>query len=207
MSSFYLDVLKDRLYTFGSSSLERRAAQTVLFRILETLTKLIAPILSFSAEEVWSYIPQKKEVSVHLASWPSQKEDYIDKELEERWTKLLKYRDEVLKALEKARVEKTIGNSLEARVEISVSDQDYNFLNQFLKDLPMIFIVSQVELKKDGNLRIEVKRARGKKCIRCWNWNEAVGKDKEHPDLCPRCCVVVCSTSPLTSEQNKCLSN
>jgi isoleucyl-tRNA synthetase len=169
----------------------------VLFRILETLTKLIAPVLSFTAEEVWHYIShdsseqslERKELSVHLASWPSQKEDYIDKELEERWTKLLKYRDEVLKALEKARVEKTIGNSLEARVEISASKEDYNFLNQFLKDLPTVFIVSQVELKKDGNLRIEVKKARGKKCVRCWNWNEAVGKNKEHPDLCPRCVI------------------
>jgi isoleucyl-tRNA synthetase len=205
MSSFYLDVLKDRLYTFGSSSPERRAAQTVLFRILETLAKLIAPVLSFSAEEFWQYIPRREElplptgmISVHLASWPSPEKDYLDKELEERWARLLKYRDEVLKALEEARAKKMIGNSLEARVEISASGEDYDFLNRFVEDLAMIFIVSQVELGKgppgegkEGNLKVEVKRAPGKKCVRCWNWSQAVGKDKKHPQLCPRCLKMV----------------
>ncbi len=199
MSSFYLDVLKDRLYTFGPSSAERRAAQTVLFQILETLTRLIAPVLSFSAEEFWERIPgSKEEESVHLASWPSPRKDYLDKELEEKWTRLLKYRDEVLKVLEEARAQKTIGNSLEARVKISASEEDYNFLSQFLKDLPAIFIVSQVELKeglpgksKDENLKVEVKKARGEKCVRCWNWSEAVGKEKKHPQLCPRCLQVI----------------
>ncbi|MBA7667253.1 Isoleucine--tRNA ligase [subsurface metagenome] len=110
----------------------------------------------------------------------------------------MKYRDEVLKALEEARAKKMIGNSLEARVEISASGEDYDFLNRFLEDLAMIFIVSQVELGKgppgegkEGNLKVEVKRAPGKKCVRCWNWSQAVGKDKKHPQLCPRCLKMV----------------
>ena len=104
----------------------------------------------------------------------------------------------MLKVLEEARAQKTIGNSLEARVKISASEEDYNFLSQFLKDLPAIFIVSQVELKeglpgksKDENLKVEVKKARGEKCVRCWNWSEAVGKEKKHPQLCPRCLQVI----------------
>ena len=200
MSSFYLDILKDRLYTYKADSKERKAAQVVLYNILKSLTKLIAPILSFTAEEIWSHIPGEKEESVFLADFPAVNREFIDEELEKKWERLWKIRDEVNKALELKRQEKFIGNALEAKVTLYAGDAAYKILEDYRTFLPALFIVSSVGVEKisdaaegaysstdyDG-LVILIERAEGKKCQRCWNWSLSVGEYKDHPELCKRC--------------------
>ncbi|KKL58915.1 hypothetical protein LCGC14_2220600, partial [marine sediment metagenome] len=124
ISSFYFDILKDRLYTQGKDSLERRSAQTALYEILLVLVKIMAPILPYTTEEVWKYLPSAKEESVHLSDWPKINERFVNKKLEERWERLISIREKVLASLEEARKEKRIGNSLEAEVEIH-SEKEY----------------------------------------------------------------------------------
>lgn len=190
LSSFYLDILKDRLYTCGTTSRERRSAQTVLYKILDVLARELAPLIPFTAEEIWTHF--KGKGSVHLADWPKVDEKLIDSKLEERWSELSRLRDEVLKELEAKRIAKVIGAPLEAKILLYIKDDiEYNFLAQYLKDLPALFIVSQVELKKRDKREIAVSRADGVKCSRCWNWSESVGKNKSHPLLCKRCLDVV----------------
>lgn len=188
MSAFYLDILKDRLYTFKSDSPERRAAQWVLYNIAECLIKLIAPILSFTAEEAWQHLPFKKTESVFLDRMPDVEESFIDEELQQRWEKLIEIRDEVNKALEIKRQEKFIGNSLEAKVILYVDENLKNFLKPYYDFLPTLFIVSQVELKDSFSegFTVRVQKAEGQKCQRCWNYSPEVGK-LEIPDVCPRC--------------------
>jgi isoleucyl-tRNA synthetase len=205
MSSFYLDVLKDRLYTFKSDSAERRAAQWVFCQILSTMTRLMAPILSFTAEEVWQSIrnrEQNTEDSVFLASFPEVDEKYYDQELEKKWDDLFVLRNEVNKALEIKRAERFIGNSLEAKL-ILCCPQKYNAIISECKDfLTAFFIVSAVEImdKSPGDsykstevegLEIKVERAPGAKCQRCWNWSESVGTFTEAPEICDRCYKVI----------------
>ena len=199
MSSFYLDVLKDRIYTFKKDSIGRRAGQTVVYKILDSLVRIMAPILTFTADEVWQYIPSKKEEAVHLAGFPKVEKKFVDEKLAEKWDRLLKIRDEVLKALEIARQDKRIiGHSLDAEVSICASDDDINFLKGF--DLNSIFIVSSTKLDsnktvpqdifksdKIEGMSIMVAHAGGAKCERCWNYSETVGKDKKHPTVCNRC--------------------
>lgn len=206
MSSFYLDILKDRLYTFRHDSLERRSAQWVLFRILTDMTRLIAPILSFTAEEIWAYIQKFQNVSdsiaesIFLAGFPEAEDEFIDKALEERWDKLIVIRDEANKALEIKRKEKFIGNSLEAKLTFYASDEIYDLLTRYENFLPTLFIVSATSVKrytdmaKDvyasqnlKNFLIKVERAEGIKCERCWNWSIEVGTIDEHPNICKRC--------------------
>jgi len=192
MSALYLDILKDRLYTFAKDSSERRAAQTVLYQILLTLTKIIAPILCFTAEEVWRYIPGIKEESVHLCSWPKL-EKKVDKQLKEKWDRLFEIRNKVCERLEEKRIEKEIGSPLEAKVVLKVGNENLrNFLLESKKDLPSIFVVSQTEVKEGKeDLEIIIEHAKGNKCARCWNYSESVGKDKRYPDLCERCVKVL----------------
>ena len=199
MSSFYLDVLKDRIYTFKKDSIGRRAGQTVVYKILDSLVRIMAPILTFTADEVWQYIPSKKEEAVHLADFPKVEKKFVDEKLAEKWDRLLKIRDAVLKALEIARQDKRIiGHSLDAEVSIYASDDDINFLKGF--DLNSIFIVSSTKLDsnktvpqdifksdKIEGMSIMVAHAGGAKCERCWNYSETVGKDKKHPTVCNRC--------------------
>ncbi|MDH4027547.1 MAG: isoleucine--tRNA ligase, partial [Nitrospirota bacterium] len=200
MSSFYLDILKDRLYTFKTDSKERVAAQTVLYNILISLTKMIAPILSFTAEEIWVHIPGKKEESVFLAEFPEVNADFVDKELEKKWEGLARIRDEVNKALEIKRQEKLIGNSLEARVVLYVNDDTLKTLEEQRDFLTTLLIVSSSDIGKiqDApvsvykspelkNVSIYVEKAEGDKCQRCWNRDISVGKHEDHPDLCDRC--------------------
>lgn len=198
MSTFYLDVLKDRLYTAGANSRARRSAQTVLREILLSLVRMIAPILSFTAEEVWQFLPGSSDraVSVELAGWPETNKRYLDKALEEKWDRLIKVRDGALKALEEARASKLIGTSLEAKVEVYTSGKLYDFLVDNRELLPTLFIVSQVEVseKPKVDLAIKVAKASGEKCERCWNFSQRVGKDREHPALCPRCLKVIKGT-------------
>jgi isoleucyl-tRNA synthetase len=190
MSSFYLDILKDRLYTFGRNSKPRRSAQTALYKILEVLVKVLAPLIPFTAEEIWKHF--KAEGSVHLLDWAVVDENAIHAELESRWRDLTKLREEVLKLLEEKRTAKIIGSALEAKIILYIKDDlEYNSLVQYLEDLPALFIVSQVELHKSDARAIEVVRSDGKKCSRCWNWSVFVGSDKVHPQLCKRCLDVV----------------
>jgi isoleucyl-tRNA synthetase len=204
MSSFYLDVLKDRLYTFKPDSKDRRAAQSVLYNILISLTKMIAPILSFTAEEIWQHIPGKREESVFLTDFPEVKPEFMDKTLEKKWKDLLKIRDEVNKALEIKRQEKFIGNALEAKVTLYVNDKIYRVLEEYKTFLPTLFIVSSTEVLEDTKapvgayksseiegLAVVVERAEGKKCERCWNWSTSVGEYKDFPELCKRCYEVL----------------
>lgn len=190
MSSFYLDILKDRLYTFGKNSMPRRSAQTALYRILDILVRELAPLIPFTAEEIWRYF--KGEGSVHLADWPKADARVMDPALEKDWSKLIALREEVLKAIEEKRIAKLIGSPLEAKIKLYIKeDLEYNFLTKYLEYLPALFIVSQAELEKAKQRTIEVVKADGKKCIRCWNWNTFVGSDKTHPSLCQRCLSVV----------------
>ena len=212
LSSFYLDILKDRLYTFGKDSVARRAAQTVLYELLETLVILLAPVISFTAEEVWQYlVKDEKEKTVFLAKFPEVKKKYIDEGLDKKWQKIVNIYTDVAKPLEMARRAKLIGSSLEAKVILHAKNDLYKFLKAYLGDWPMIFIASQVDVIEGGlgdykadsskeiyyksevtaDLEIIVKSAEGKKCVRCWNWSETVGKDKEHPEICGRCLKVI----------------
>ncbi len=198
LSAFYLDVLKDRLYTAPGKSLARRSAQTAMYRILDALTRLIAPVLSFTADEIWQQLPGEREESVHLASFPRFEASLLDTELEARYAKLLAVRSDVAKALELARGEKRIGHSLDARVLIAAPAGPWReLLERYRDQLATLCIVSQAEVVDelaDGvageevpGLRVKIEKARGEKCERCWNYVETVGESDEHPTVCHRC--------------------
>ena len=195
MSSFYLDILKDRLYTDLRRSVSGRSCRTALYEILTDLTRSLAPVLSFTCEEVWQALGEKQ--SVHLESFPKIRRNRRDASLEEQFARFLALRDTVLKALEESREKKEIGNSLEAEVELSVSKkEDADFLKSFKGDLPGLFLVSgvywgEVPFQDAETRQVQVRRARGQKCERCWNWRETVGKNREHPALCHRCVDVL----------------
>ncbi|MEW6184578.1 MAG: isoleucine--tRNA ligase [Thermodesulfobacteriota bacterium] len=201
LSAFYLDILKDRLYTSGTKSRERRSAQTALLIILKALVRLMAPILSFTAEEVWSSLPpaDKEVESVHLAQFPDNLTVIEDEALDQRWSTLLALRAEATKALEQARRSQLIGNPLDARVILDLPESLSSVVRSYIDFLPTLFIVSQVELHKgpaslEGvssseipGLIIRVEKALGEKCERCWNFRTEVGSLPEHPTLCSRC--------------------
>ncbi|MDE2217128.1 MAG: isoleucine--tRNA ligase [Planctomycetota bacterium] len=201
MSAFYLDILKDRLYTFPKNSRERRAAQAVLYHILLNLVKLSAPIVVHTAEEVWNAVLYKDEEvgSVHLATFPKVTSQWVDDSLNEKWNKLISIRTDVAKELEKMRAAKLIGNSLEASVNLYTENEElWQFIKSYEKYLPMIFIVSEVKLGRNitskatkgeltQNLWIECGVSQHKKCERCWNFRESVGLNKDHPTICARC--------------------
>ncbi|MDH7481006.1 MAG: isoleucine--tRNA ligase [Armatimonadota bacterium] len=193
LSSFYLDVLKDRLYTSSPKSVERRSAQTVFYIILSSMVRMMAPILSHTAEEVWKFMPGKKEISVHLEEFPMVNERYVSEDLARRWEKLLDIRDQVFKAIEEARTAGVIVKPLEAAVTIAAPPELYDFLVGYVDQLPSIFIVSQVKVEQSKNkkLEIQVSPAPGKKCERCWLVVPGVGEHPIHPTLCARCAEVV----------------
>ncbi len=192
MSALYFDILKDRLYTSSSKSLARRSAQTVLYEILKSLTTLMAPILAFTTEEVWKHLPPEggKAESVHLASFPEVKTEYLDETLEDDWERIWEIRAVVTKALEEARKAKKIGHSLDAQVHLYLPEKLYQFILPYEIDLPTLFIVSSVTLKptKDGQeVRAEVFRAEGQKCERCWSYDPSVGQHLDHSTICQKC--------------------
>lgn len=190
MSNFYLDIIKDRLYTSKKDSIKRRAAQTTMYEILNALVKLIAPMTCFTAEEIWKYMPHaqnESKESVMLSFWPECKQIYNNKELEEKWNQMMKIKDEVAKALEIARADKVIGHSLNAKVTIHADDKNYKFLQDKEELLQEVFIVSGVDIVESENFHIEVKVAEGEKCERCWMYSTTVGEDKEHPTICHKC--------------------
>jgi isoleucyl-tRNA synthetase len=198
LSAFYLDVLKDRLYTSAPKSPLRRSAQTALHEILVGLVKLMAPILSFTADEVWRYIPMPDRAqSVHLTEFPAIRPELVDDALAQEWERLLVVREEVLRHLEAARKEKRIGSAQEAAVELTVPSADFDFLAAHREDLEVICIVSRLAVRRaDGPeagqaMAVRVERALGAKCPRCWNYRESVGTSAAHPDLCGRCADVL----------------
>jgi isoleucyl-tRNA synthetase len=198
LSAVYLDILKDRLYTFRADSSLRRGSQTVLCEITVVLAKLMAPILSFTAEEIWRMLPdavRKEATSVHLTSFPEGEPVWRDEELMARWETLLAYRSRVQGDLEIRRRDKVIGSSLEAHVQIEAGPEAYRFLTAYSGDLSAIFIVSRVTVTQaemgPADIRITVERSDASKCERCWNYREAVGKDATHPTLCDRCVEAV----------------
>lgn len=201
LSNFYLDVLKDRLYILPAGSTERRSAQTVMYSILNAIVRLMAPILPFTAEEIWSYMPgvTEKEASIHLTLLPMANPKCMDNLLAEEWQTLLSVRSEVTKALEAARVQKQIGHPLDAKVTISAKGELFRLLLSYQDDLRPVFIVSQVNLldskplspafasQEIEGLSIQVLPAEGKKCERCWVYDSGVGSNQVHPAICPRC--------------------
>jgi isoleucyl-tRNA synthetase len=193
LSAFYLDILKDRLYADGKQSLSRRSAQTVLYEVLLTVTKLIAPIVPHTADEVWRHIPQVAELSVQLSDLPVVDNKWFDEALEQKYDQFILIRDEVLKALEIARQDKVIGNSLSAEIHIYPTVQWSNTLSEF-HELEKLFIVSSVHVHDHSNTesnQVEVKVATGEKCERCWNVTTDVGTITHHPTCCSRCAKVV----------------
>jgi isoleucyl-tRNA synthetase len=204
LSAVYFDVLKDRLYISAPGSLGRRAAQTATWRILEALVRLLAPIMSFTCEEVWGYLPAVagRPLSVHTALFPSH-EDILgagvadDPKQMEDWVTLLAVRETTLKALEAARNAKQIGKGLEAQVKLTVADPVYSVLSRYRDHLRYLFIVSQVTLEQKpsgngtGSVQVEVSKADGKKCERCWNYSIHVGENPSYPTICERCSAVL----------------
>ena len=205
LSAFYLDILKDRLYTSLPQSIERRSVQTVMHTILDSVVRIMAPVLSFTAEEIWKFMPdmKEKESSVHLSSLPKITESRKDEKLAQKWETIIKVRGEVTKALEEARAKKKIGHSLDAVVTISVNEELYNELYPYKEDLKTIFIISGASLVKGEKLdkaykstdieglAILVEPASSDKCERCWIHDPSVGLNPAYPTICSRCEKVV----------------
>ena len=190
LSTFYLDIIKDRLYASSANAPERRAAQAVLHQTLSTLTRLMAPILSFTAEEIWPFIPDQEGTSVHLATIDNEPLIMDTAQWTDEWDRLIQVRNDVNCHLEKARAEKIISSSLGASVTIHAPSPLYEQLKQRESFLPTFFIVSQVTIDHDP-LSIFMSPARGTKCERCWVYAEEVGQNTDHPTLCPRCIHVI----------------
>ena len=199
LSSFYLDIIKDRLYCEGKDSLERRSAQTALFLILDTMTKLFAPILAFTCDEIWLAMPHRAEDdgrNVLLNEMNKPFADYaLTQEQMAQWDKIIAVRDAVNVALEAARNGKKIGKSLEADVALTVPSEDAFLAEMDSALLADLFIVSQVEITVGGELAVSVSEAAGQKCERCWKHHPLVGADMAHPTLCPRCAGVIAKST------------
>ena len=195
MSNFYLDIIKDRLYTSKVDSVERRAAQTTMYIILDNLVKLLAPMIVFTAEEIWKAMPHKKNEqveSVMLTDFPKPNAQYDNADLSEKWDKIIELKDIVAKELENARADKTIGHSLNAKVTIYAQPKEYEFIKENLELLRTVFIISDLEVlenerKDDVKLGVKVEQAPGEKCERCWMYSTTVGEDKQNPTICHRC--------------------
>jgi len=201
MSALYLDILKDRLYTFAADSPQRRAGQTVMAHILSELLRLTAPILPFTCDEAWSHLPAHlREVdTIHLSRFPDPRPEYrMDNRTLTTWNDIIRIRGCVTKALEEARRAKLIGSSVEAAVRITPgASSTAELLDQFKDRLPELCIVPKVTIEPvskaaqdlEGGVSVAVERAPGRKCTRCWNVRESVGDHPEHPEVCQRCLV------------------
>ncbi len=206
LSSFYLDVLKDTMYAEKENNVARRSAQTAIYEILTTLVKMVSPVLSFTAEEVWQYMPKEDgmEESVMLADWPQGHAEHVDAELSARWATMLDLRSEMTRALEGARRDKAIGHSLDASITVYADGDAYQALIGFADSLASLLIVSEAHVVEgrdnapanavtveDGALSIVVTPSALEKCERCWIHRDTVGQDTDHPTLCARCADVV----------------
>jgi isoleucyl-tRNA synthetase len=198
LSALYNDISKDRLYTFATRSPERRSAQTAMYIMAEGLTRLLAPILVVTADELWRSLPGAREESVHLAVFPSAAEldALADADLVKRWARLTSLRERVLAHIEPLRKDKHIGSSLQAKVVLTAAPAELAFLDAYEPDLPMLFIVSEVELRpapadveghEEGAPRVTIERASGVKCERCWRYVRHLSKDPAWAGLCDRC--------------------
>ena len=201
LSAFYLDILKDRLYTSPPKSVARKSAQTVMYLLMDALARLMAPLLPFTADEIWQHMPafKDKASSVHLTPLPAVTGQWKDESLAKSWEQILQVRAETTKALEEARIQKRIGHPLDAAVTISAKKDVYDILKPYAEDLRFIFIVSKVTLlndeKLDGSFKsenlaglfIKIEVAAGEKCERCWVHETSVGSNKAHPSICARC--------------------
>lgn len=191
MSNFYLDIIKDRLYTAKKDSVERRSAQTVMYEILQAFVRILAPMTCYTAEEIWSFMPHRKEEkqeSVMLTFYPQVNEKYEDKDLARKWERIISIKETVAKTLEEARAEKIIGHSLNAKVILAADGEEYEFLKENLETLVQVFIVSDVTLEKAEVFAVKVEPAEGEKCERCWKYSKTVGEDKDNPTICHSCC-------------------
>ena len=200
LSSFYLDIIKDRLYVSSPKSVDRRSAQTAMNEILEVLVRLMAPVLSFTAEEIWQHMPNRgRSPSVHMELFVPLKDEYRDPDLASRWENIIKVRKEVTKALEIARKEKTVGHSLDASLTLGLPDQLLESLKPYIDQLKTIFIVSSVQVVPSADvgggyeseeiegLKVLVVPSGDTKCERCWVHDPSVGENNMHPTLCSRC--------------------
>ena len=203
LSNFYLDIIKDRLYVEKPDSVSRRAAQTAIYRILRDMTLVFAPILAFTCEEIWANLPKSSDHNPEACVFnemPKGKAGDETAEFMAKWERIRKIRDEVNKALENARNQKTIGKSLEAQVTLKADGELYAFLKENEAVLEPVFIVSKVVLEQGAaaqttaeteGLEVTVSKAHGEKCERCWAYSDTVGKDEEHPTLCARCAAII----------------
>ena len=204
MSSFYMDILKDRLYAEKTNGVLRRSAQTAMYIVLDTLVRLLAPVISFTAEEIWAFMPHTEghnEKSVFFNDMPIVNPAWDDAKLGEKWDEIASLRGDVLKALENARVDKLIGKSLEADVTIYAKGHLFELLTQMQNELPTIFITSGAFVKAfdeapadslEGEfVKVVVSKNEYKQCERCWIYSETVGQDHSHETLCKRCIDVI----------------
>ena len=195
MSNFYLDIIKDRLYTYKANSKERRAAQYTMYQILSALVRILAPMTCFTAEEIWKYMPHTKTEnteSVMLDFYPEVNKEWDNPELAEKWEKVMYYKELVAKKLEEERTEKVIGHSLNAKVTLYAKPEEYAFLQENKDILMTVFIISDLQIEKDNRkegdkVGVKVEMAEGEKCERCWMYSTTVGEDKENPTICHRC--------------------
>ena len=206
LSAFYIDISKDRLYTFGARSVARRSVQTAMFTITDGMTRLLAPLQPVTADELWLHLPGTREESVHLADFPTGTQAFVDRDLLQRWKRLLAVREAVNVELEQLRQQKSVGTSLQARVSLRASGETAHLLEQYRDDLPMLFITSEVDIATDpsvsadagasggahwrepgGALAITVSRVDGVKCPRCWRYVRSVSAHEDLVGLCERC--------------------
>ena len=207
MSAFYIDISKDSLYTRAANSIERRSTQTVIYTITDGLTRLLAPILPITTDDLWSFLPGTREASVHIAEFPANSKALVDHELLVRWERLESLRETVNLALEKLRNEKIVGTSLEAAVHIQASGRTKELVEHYEAELPTLFITSEVTIgstsglptstdaaqtaraefaENGGSAIVTARRSSGIKCQRCWRYVPSVSSD-EPTDLCARC--------------------
>jgi isoleucyl-tRNA synthetase len=195
LSARYFDIIKDRLYTYAPKNRARRSAQTALYQIVDALARILAPILAFTADEIWEHIPRGANsdtpASVHLSEFPEPAS--YDPALIPTWNSLFEVREKVLGELEKARTNKTIGSSLEAHVVVRARGGSYELLKRYESQLRYLFIVSQVELPEaqTEGIEIQIGRAQGQKCERCWNYSTRVGEFERYPTVCERCAAAL----------------
>jgi isoleucyl-tRNA synthetase len=187
LGGFYLDILKDRLYTSAAGSKARRSAQSALWHILQALTRLMAPVLSFTAEEIWSLLhPGKAQESVMLHTFHQLPEQGDEAALSARWTLVREVRGNVTKAIEEQREAGRIGSSLQAEIVVRAEGEALDALRSLGEDLKFVFITSAVTVES-GASAVEVSPSAQQKCERCWHYRSDVGVNKEHPNLCGRC--------------------
>ncbi|MBC7319716.1 isoleucine--tRNA ligase [bacterium] len=194
LSSFYLDVIKDRLYVDLPNSPKRRSAQTTLYYILKGMLRILAPIVVHTTEEAWQHLPGKKEISVHLEDWPDKYPVTLNSEEIVMWKHFFTVRDEVNKKLDEARQNKVIGNSLEAKLKLTLPEDTYSYISKFDRYLGELLLVSEVEIfasESDHKIDVEIIPLEYGKCQRCWMYTPDVGKDERYPDLCKRCISVI----------------